>query len=84
MLLAPIRPVYPGIARAAHVEGAVVIEAVISQTGMIENLQVISGPAMLRSAAIEAVREARYKPYRLNGVATEVQTTITINFRMGG
>ena len=84
MLIAPIRPVYPSIAKAAHVEGAVVVEAVISQTGTIESLQVVSGPAMLRSAAVEAIREARYKPYRLNGQVTEVRTTITINFRMGG
>jgi protein TonB len=84
MLIAPIRPVYPSIAKAARVEGAVVVEAVISQTGTIESLQVISGPAMLQNAAVEAIREARYKPYRLNGQATEVRTTITINFRMGG
>jgi protein TonB len=84
MLLAPIRPVYPSIAKAARVEGAVVVEAVISQTGTIESLQVISGPAMLQNAAVEAIRDTRYKPYRLNGQATEVRTTITINFRMGG
>jgi protein TonB len=84
MLIAPIRPVYPSIAKAAHVEGAVVVEAVISQTGTIESLQVVSGPAMLRNAAVEAIHDARYKPYRLNGQATEVRTTITINFRMGG
>jgi len=84
MLLAPIRPVYPSIAKAARVEGVVVVEAVISQTGTIESLQVISGPAMLQNAAVEAIREARYEPYRLNGQATEVRTTITINFRMGG
>jgi protein TonB len=84
MLIAPIRPVYPSIAKAAHVDGAVVVEAVISQTGTIESLQVVSGPTMLRSTAVEAIRDARYKPYRLNGQATEVRTTITINFRMGG
>src|SRR5277367_2507692 len=84
MLIAPIRPVYPAIAKAAHIEGAVVVEAVISRTGTIESLHVISGPMMLQSAAIDAIRVARYQPYRLNGEATEVQTTITVNFRMGG
>ncbi|WP_260739272.1 energy transducer TonB [Tunturiibacter lichenicola] len=83
MLIAPIRPVYPAIAKAAHVEGTVVVEAVISRTGTIESLHVISGPAMLQTAAIEAIRAARYQPYRLNGDATEVQTTITVNFRLG-
>jgi periplasmic protein TonB len=84
MLIAPIRPVYPAIAKAAHVEGAVVVEAVISRTGTIESLHVVRGPAMLQQAAMEAIREARYQPFRLNGEPTEVQTTITVNFRLGG
>jgi periplasmic protein TonB len=83
MLITPIRPLYPAIARAAHIEGAVVVEAIISRTGTIESLHVISGPMMLQSAAIDAIRAARYQPYRLNGEATDVQTTITVNFRMG-
>jgi protein TonB len=84
MLIAPIRPVYPAIAKAAHVEGTVVVEAVISRTGTIESLRVVNGPLMLQNSALEAIREARYQPYRLNGEPTEVQTTITVNFRMGG
>jgi len=84
MLIAPIRPVYPAIAKAAHVEGSVVVEAVISRTGMIESLHVVTGPLMLQNAALDAIREARYQPFRLNGEPTEVQTTITVNFRMGG
>jgi periplasmic protein TonB len=84
MLLAPIRPVYPAIARAAHVEGTVIVEAVISRQGTIESLHVVSGPAMLQNAALDAIRAARYQPYRLNGEPTEVQTTITVNFRMNG
>jgi periplasmic protein TonB len=84
MLLAPIRPVYPAIARAAGVQGTVVVEAVISRAGRIESLRVVSGPEMLRRAALDAIQEARYRPYRLNGEAVDVQTTITVNFRMGG
>jgi protein TonB len=84
MLIAPIRPVYPAIAKAAHVEGSVVVEAVISRKGTIESLHVVSGPQMLQNAALDAIREARYRPYRLNGEPTEVQTTITVIFRMGG
>jgi protein TonB len=83
MLITPIRPVYPAIARAAHVEGTVVVEAVISRNGTIESLHVLRGPTMLQSAALDAIRAARYKPYRLNGEAVDVQTTITVNFRMG-
>jgi len=84
MLLAPIRPVYPAIARAAGIQGTVVVEAVISQAGAIESLRVVSGPEMLRGAAVEAIRAARYRPYRLNGSPTAVETTITVNFTMGG
>jgi protein TonB len=84
MLLAPIRPVYPAIAKAAGVQGTVVVEAVISRKGKIESLRVVSGPLMLQQAAMDAIREARYEPFRLNGEPTEVQTTITVNFRMGG
>jgi periplasmic protein TonB len=84
MLIAPIRPVYPAIAKAAGVRGTVIVEAIISRTGTIESLHVVSGPQMLQSAALDAIREARYQPYRLNGVPTEVETRITVNFRLGG
>jgi protein TonB len=81
-LIAPIRPEYPQIARITHTEGTVVIEAIISRTGSIESAQVVSGPPMLQQAALAAVREARYRPFRLNGQPTEVQTTITVVFKM--
>jgi periplasmic protein TonB len=83
MLLSPIQPVYPPIAKATGTQGSVVMEAVISKAGRIESLHVVSGPQMLRAAALEAVQAARYQPYRLNGEATEVQTTITVVFRLG-
>jgi len=83
LLLKPITPVYPAIARAAGVHGTVVVSAVISKSGTIESLQVVSGPEMLRRAALDAISAARYQPYLLNGEPTEVQTTITINFTMG-
>jgi protein TonB len=83
LLLSPITPVYPPIAKAAHVQGSVVIEAVISKAGHIESLNVVSGPEMLRSAALDAVRQARYAPYKLNGEPVDVQTVITVVFRMG-
>jgi periplasmic protein TonB len=82
MLMAPIVPVYPAIAKAAGVQGEVVLEAVISKMGRIESLHAVSGPPMLRSAALNAVQVARYQPYRLNGEPTEVQTTIRVVFRL--
>jgi protein TonB len=83
MLMAPIRPIYPPIAIAAHVEGKVIVEAVISKGGSIDSLHVVSGPEMLRASAMDAIRAARYQPYKLNGEPTEVQTTITVNFSIG-
>ena len=77
-------PSYPAIARAAHVSGAVVLHASISKTGAIKGLTVVSGPEMLRAAAVEAVKSWRYMPYLLNGEATEVETTVTVNFNLGG
>jgi len=83
LLMTPIRPVYPAIAKAAHVEGTVVVEAIISTRGTIESLHVVSGPEMLRGASLESIRAARYQPFKLNGEPTEVQTTITVNFKIG-
>ena len=84
LLLSPMKPAYPKIAVAAHIEGTVVVTAIIDKLGRIINVQVVSGPAMLRDAAAEAVREARYKPYMLNGQPTEVITTVSITFTMNG
>lgn len=84
LLLQPIRPVYPRIAVLARAEGAVVVEAIISKTGAIVSAHVLSGPAMLRQAALDAVAGARYAPYKLNGEPVDVETMITINFRLGG
>jgi protein TonB len=84
LLLAPIRPVYPAIAKAAGVQGAVVVEAVISKAGRIESLHAVSGPVMLTRAAMDAVAGARYRPYLLNGEAAEVRTTTTVVFTLGG
>jgi len=77
-------PSYPAIARAAHVSGAVVLHASISKAGTIEGLTVVSGPEMLRAAAVEAVKSWRYRPYLLSGEPTEVETTVTVNFTLGG
>jgi protein TonB len=84
LALSQPKPVYPPIARAAHVSGAVVLHAMISKTGSVEKLEVISGPEMLRASALDAVRNWRYKPYLLNGEPTEVETTVTVNFNFGG
>jgi periplasmic protein TonB len=82
-LLQPIQPEYPMIARLSRAEGTVVVQAVISKSGRIESARVVSGPPVLQAAALQAVRAARYRPYLLNGLPTEVETTVSINFRLG-
>jgi protein TonB len=84
LLVHRVVPQYPPIARQAHVQGAVVLQALISKNGMIENVQVLSGPPQLASAAVQAVKQWRYKPYYLNGQPVEVQTMINVNFNLGG
>jgi protein TonB len=83
-LISLIRPTYPAIAKAARIQGTVVIEATISRQGTIENLQVVEGPPTLRQAAIDAVAAARYRPFLLNGEPVEVQTSIHVIFSLGG
>ena len=86
-VLTRVEPVYPPIAQAAGVSGAVVLHAVIGDDGLVKNLQVVSGPEMLRGAALDAVRQWTYRPYVLNGVPTAVDTTVTVSFgggMMGG
>ncbi len=83
-LITKTQPTYPAIAKAARIQGSVILAATISKTGTIENLRVVSGPPMLAPAALDAVRSWRYKPYVLNGEPTEVDTQVTVNFTLGG
>jgi protein TonB len=82
-LLAKTLPQYPAIAKAAHIQGIVVLQATISKSGSIQNLRVVSGPPMLQQAAMDAVRSWRYRPYLLNGEPVEVETTINVVFNLG-
>jgi protein TonB len=82
LLVHRVEPVYPSIARAARVQGDVVLSAVINTNGDIQNLQLVSGHPMLVPNAIAAVKQWRYKPYLLNGQPVEVETTITVIFAL--
>lgn len=77
-----VEPQYPQMAKIAHIQGDVVIQAVISKAGAIENLRVTQGHPMLMQAALDAVKQWKYKPYLLNGEPVEVETTITVRFHM--
>lgn len=79
-----VEPKYPVVAQQARIEGAVVLSAVISKQGAIENLQVVSGHPLLVQAAITAVAQWRYRPYLLSGEPVEVETTITVTFKLNG
>ena len=75
-------PTYPTLARAARVQGDVVLSAIIDVNGQITNLLLVSGHPMLVPAALSAVKQWRYKPYLLNGQPVEVETTITVIFTL--
>jgi periplasmic protein TonB len=82
LLIQKVEPQDPPLARAARVQGDVVLSAVIGTNGQITNLQLVSGHPMLVPAAIAAVKQWRYKPYLLNGQPVEVETTITVIFSL--
>jgi protein TonB len=82
LLVHKVQPQYPPLARQARIQGVVVLQALIGKDGTITNLHVVSGHPMLTTAALEAVKEWRYKPYYLNGEPVEVETTINVNFTL--
>jgi protein TonB len=84
MVLHKVQPTYPPLARTARVQGSVLLAAVIGKDGTIQNLHVISGHPLLTQAALEAVRQWRYRPYILNGEPVEVDTQVTVNFTLSG
>jgi protein TonB len=83
MLVRTIEPRYPPAAVAARIEGPVKIKAIISREGIIKQAEVLSGSPLLSGAALEAIRQWRYRPYILNGEPLEVETEITVNFTLG-
>jgi protein TonB len=77
-----VNPAYPPLARQARVQGVVVLEAVINKEGAIESLRVVTGHPLLNQAAVDAVKQWRYRPLMLNGEPTEVITTVTVTFTL--
>jgi len=84
LLIYRVEPTYPPVARAARIQGVVVLAAIIDKDGNIQNLQVVSGHPMLAPAAIEAVKQWRYKPFLLSGQPLEVETAVTVTFQLRG
>jgi TonB family protein len=80
VLVHKVRPVYPPEAMGMHVEGNVVIDAMVTTQGEVEELKLVSGDPRLARAAMDAVRKWRYTPYSLNGIPIPKQTRITVSF----
>jgi periplasmic protein TonB len=83
-LIRQVTPVYPAIAKTAHISGTVLLHAIIGKDGTVQDLQYVSGPPLLMKSAMDAVRQWRYKPTLLNGDPVDVDTTISVVFTLGG
>ena len=83
-IITQTHPVYPPLARQARIQGTVVLHAIIDKDGKVAQLEVVSGHPLLVQAALDAVKQWRYKPTQLNGDPVEVDTTIQVTFTMGG
>jgi protein TonB len=77
-----VQPDYPDDARAQRIQGAVELKALVDKDGNVANLQLMSGHPALASAAIEAVKQWKYRPYLLDGTPIEVETTVIVNFTL--
>jgi TonB family protein len=75
-----VEPQYPEVARTARIQGQVVLKALIDKSGSVEEVTLVSGPPMLATAAIEAVKQWKYKPYLLNDQPVKIETLITVSF----
>ena len=83
MLIHRVDPIYPAIARTAHISGTVELRAIIGRDGAVRSVEVLAGNPLLARAAAAAVWQWRYRPTILDGQAVEVETRITVNFVMG-
>ena len=82
MIQKKVAPEYPEAAKKDHIEGVVLIKVTINKQGNVENMQLVSGHPALAQAAIDAVKQWKYKPYLLNGEPVEVETQVMVNFTL--
>jgi protein TonB len=82
LLLKRVQPIYPATALHMRLEGAVQLLATISERGNITAVKVLSGQPLLAQAAVDAVKKWKYRPYRLSGEPVEIETQITVNFKL--
>jgi bla regulator protein blaR1 len=81
-LISKVSPKYPPDAKTARIQGTVVLDAVVSKTGRVESLKVVSGPNELQQSSLDAVRLWKYKPFLLNGDPIEVKTTVRVFYTL--
>jgi protein TonB len=84
LLVSRVDPVYPEQAKQAGIQGTVVLSAIISADGSVKSLRLVSGHPALTSAAIDAVKQWKYRPYLLNGRPVDYETTVTVKFTLPG
>ena len=84
LLIRKVAPIYPPEAKESKVTGTVVLRIEIDTTGAVQKPQVISGNTMLQQSALDAVKQWRYRPYKLNGEPVEVETTVNIVYSLAG
>ena len=82
LLVKKVQPIYPATASHLRIEGVVDLMATISKTGDISAVKILKGDPTLARAAVDAVKQWKYKPYLLNGEPVEIQTQITMNFKL--
>jgi protein TonB len=80
-LIKSVPPVYPPMARSQHVSGNVQIDALIDADGNVGAMKVLSGPALLRDAALQSLKQWKYQPAELDGKPTSMHLTVTLQFR---
>jgi periplasmic protein TonB len=79
-LIKSVPPVYPAVAKAQHISGSVQVDALIDSSGNVAELKIVSGPSLLHRAALDAVKQWKYKPAMLDGQPTSMHLVVTVQF----
>jgi len=82
LLIKKVKPKYPKAARAAGIQGSVVLQIVVDSNGKVKNLKPVSGDPSLTPAAVDAVKKWKYRPYVLNGQRVEMETQVVVAFKL--
>ena len=81
-IVSQVQPRYPEVAKAARVQGIVILEAIINTEGQVEDVKVLRGPDLLQQSAMDAIVKWKFKPGTLNGKPVKVIFTLTVNFTL--